>query len=254
MATDGYGDIDQAAREQDGLTVASAEGKQTEGTVAAQQGGGVTRRSFVAGIGGVAVLCAIGGIRLTGEEYLVRPPGGQDFDLLIGRCIRCGRCMEACPEQVVVMAGIEEGILSQRTPKLDFSSRYCTWCEGYGDGTPLCVASCATGALTLAADAAPETTILGKAEIDTESCVAYWDIGCKFCYDACPYEAIELSENERPSVIDDLCCGCGACEAVCVSLISASVSSTTGDRAIKVRALDAEGNLVGSFQNGGETA
>ena len=254
MGTDGHGDADQGVREQGGPTVAPAEGRRSDGAVVARQGGGVTRRSFVAGIGGVAALCAIGGVRLAGGEYLVRPPGGQDFDLLIGRCIRCGRCMEACPEHVVVMAGIEEGILSHRTPKLDFSSRYCTWCKGYGDDTPLCVASCATGALTLAADAVPETTILGKAEIDTGSCVAYRDIGCKFCYDACPYEAVELGENGYPAVIADLCCGCGACEAVCVSLTSASVSSTTGDRAIKVRALDAEGNLVGSFQNGGEAA
>lgn len=39
-------------------------------------------------------------------------------------------------------------------------------------------------------------------------CLAYRLIGCRFCYDACQFEAMELDENNRPYVIADACNGC----------------------------------------------
>ena len=51
------------------------------------------------------------------------------------------------------------------------------------------------------------------------------------CYDACPYEAMELDENNRPVVIEDKCNGCGACESVCVSLQNGSISEGATARA-----------------------
>ena len=90
-------------------------------------------------------------------------------------------------------------------------------------------------ALALPADATAETTIIGKAVLIREWCLA-WDKnnGCRFCYDACPYEAIELDENMRPVVIPDHCNGCGACQSVCVSQKEGSYTTGATSRAIIV--------------------
>lgn len=51
--------------------------------------------------------------------------------------------------------------------------------------------------------------MLGVAELNQDLCLAYRLIGCRFCYDACEFEAMELDENNRPYVIADACNGCG---------------------------------------------
>ena len=83
--------------------------------------------------------------------------------------------------------------------------------------------------------ATPENTIIGKAHITTGWCLAHRLIGCRFCYDACPYEAMGLDEQGRPFVIEEKCNGCGACECACVSFKNASISQGATARAIVVR-------------------
>ena len=94
------------------------------------------------------------------------------------------------------------------------------------------MSACPTEALKLPDDATAENTIIGKAVINTDWCLAYKLIGCRFCYDACPYEAMELDENNRPVVIED------KCESVCVSLQNGSISEGATARAIVVHPLD----------------
>lgn len=199
---------------------------------------GVSRRTWVIGVGGVVTLLALGGLRYVGHQPLCHPPGGQDEKHLVSACIRCQRCIEACPRKVLVPAHIEAGLLGMRAPTFDFNNSYCDFCQEENDGHPLCAEVCPSGALVLPEGATPQTTIMGKAAIDTSTCLAYRDTGCRYCYDACPYDAIELTSdgtNPKPIVKTDLCNGCGACESVCVSLKAASLASNATERAIKVR-------------------
>lgn len=195
---------------------------------------GMTRRTLCLGMGGAAVMLGLGGLTFVGSTPLVRPPGGQDDERLMSACIRCEKCFEICPHDVIRPAHIEDGILGMRTPTLDFSRSWCDWCEEANGGEPLCVKVCPTEALKLPVDATPETTILGKAVLNRNLCLAYKLTGCRFCYDACPYEAMGLDEANRPYVIEDPCNGCGACESVCVSLQNGSISQGTNRRAIVV--------------------
>jgi ferredoxin-type protein NapG len=194
----------------------------------------ISRRNACIGLGATAVLAALGGVRIASAEELVRPPGGQDENHLIASCVRCEKCYEVCPQAVIKPAHLENGFVSMRTPIMNFDDNWCDWCEEANNGEPLCVSCCPTGALSLPSDAEAETTILGKAVLNTDWCLAYRLIGCRFCYDACPYEAIELDSENRPVVIPDKCCGCGACEAVCVSLENGSITVGATSRAIVV--------------------
>ncbi|MDR3315881.1 MAG: 4Fe-4S dicluster domain-containing protein [Coriobacteriales bacterium] len=208
---------------------------------------GMTRRTVVLGAGGTLAMLGLGGLRFIGQTPLIRPPGGQDEDQLLSACIHCEKCYEICPRNVIAPAHIEDGILNMRTPTLDFDDDYCDWCKEVNDGDPLCVKVCPTQALQLPEGATAEKTILGIAEINTEWCLAYKLIGCRFCYDACPYEAMELDANNRPLVLNDVCNGCGACESVCVSLQNGSIAEGADERAIIVRPLDENGEMLARF-------
>ncbi|MCD8316479.1 MAG: 4Fe-4S dicluster domain-containing protein [Eggerthellaceae bacterium] len=202
----------------------------------------LTRRNLFIGLGSCVVLLGLGGLAFAGSAAQNRPPGGQDEDHLVSACIRCERCYEACPRDVIVPADIENGFLSMRTPTLSFENSYCDFCQEENGGNPRCVMVCPTQALNLASDATPSNTIIGKASIDTSTCLAYRDTGCRECYDHCPYEAISLTGDEarpRPVVETDKCNGCGACEASCVSMSSGSIMSYRTSRAITVTPITA---------------
>ena len=202
----------------------------------------ISRRSLCVGAGGAAVLLGVGALRFAGSAPMVRPPGGQDEALLTSKCVRCQRCYEACPRKVIVPAHIEDGIVGARTPTMDFSADYCDFCAEDNGGVPRCVRECPTGALSLPEGATAQSTVIGLAVINERECLAYRNTGCRFCYDACPYEAIELvGEGARPlpRVVNDRCNGCGACESVCVSLESGSIASGAREYAIVVKPLAA---------------
>ncbi len=199
--------------------------------------GGMTRRTLCLGVGGVAVMLGVGALKLTPNSSILRPPGGQDEAALVASCIRCEKCYEVCPRKVIKPAHLEDGVLSMRTPTLDFSSDWCDYCTEENGGTPLCVKSCPTQALQLEEGACAQSVILGKASITTDWCLAYQLTGCRFCYDACPYQAITLDSEKRPVVNQDLCNGCGACESACVSLENGSIAQGATSRAITVKPL-----------------
>lgn len=114
-----------------------------------REGAGMSRRTFALGVGGAGVLLAMGGLKLVPAEAQVRPPGGQDESRLVASCIRCERCVEACPRGALRPAHIEDGIVSVRTPTTNFNDGWCDFCADENDGVPLCVAACPTEALAL---------------------------------------------------------------------------------------------------------
>jgi heterodisulfide reductase subunit A len=68
--------------------------------------------------------------------------------------------------------------------------------------------------------AARACTILSKSEISAEGIVSQVDeelcYGCGICVLNCPYNAVELDEeNQKAKVVSALCKGCGVCGATC---------------------------------------
>jgi ferredoxin-type protein NapG len=198
----------------------------------------ITRRSLCVGVGSIAALMALGCTKFVNSDALVRPPGGQDENRLLERCIRCEKCIEVCPRGAIKLTHIEDGLLTMRMPQMNFYSDYCDFCVEENDGVPLCASTCPTAALVESEAINAEVNGLGHAGINTDWCLAYHDTGCHICYDSCPYGAIELDDQRRPYVVADRCNGCGACEAACVSLTAGSraIATDATTRAIVVAA------------------
>lgn len=195
---------------------------------------GISRRTFAFGAVGACALVGLGGVKYLPSRPVCRPPGGQNEDHLIAGCLHCEKCREVCPHTAIAPAHIEDGIINARTPKMNFKKGWCDFCENESDG-PKCVEVCPTKAL---APVAGEPIILGKAILNRDWCLAAKGMGCHECVDACNYDALALDYDNVPVVDVQACNGCGACEFVCISLSSGSITAGATDRAIVVTPLE----------------
>ena len=79
------------------------------------------RRGLLAGSAGAAGLLLLGAWGSTeGEPHLVRPPGSVPAENFLARCLRCDRCRSVCHTNVISSGKLSDGILSLRTPVMDF--------------------------------------------------------------------------------------------------------------------------------------
>jgi ferredoxin-type protein NapF len=130
-----------------------------------------------------------------------RPPWAAD--VFEDACTRCGACLEACPEGILVNGdgGFPEVDITQ-------GSGECTFCRA-------CVDACPEPAFD-----DPDTTRPWDWVARIEAgCLATNGIACQTCGDACDYDAIPFAPEESgppvPWLKADSCTGCGACVAAC---------------------------------------
>jgi ferredoxin-type protein NapG len=192
----------------------------------------------VALVGGTA---GFGLLRLTGAQggTYFRPPGAGLDDEFLARCIRCAKCVQACPYDSIKLASFTGGA-SAGTPFLEFRQVPCYMCENLP-----CIDACPTDALDH--DLTDVTRMcLGTAVItDREACLSLNGIRCEICYRACPMidKAITIEKHPQkitkrhtifePVVHKEVCTGCGICENTCPLDETAItvVASQRGDKA-----------------------
>ena len=150
---------------------------------------------------------------------LLRPPGAGEPARFAARCVRCGRCLEACPYQAIHAAPLNAG-REASTPFLNARAQACRLCRDFP-----CAAGCPTGALEMPAER--KAAAMGVAVINEDTCLSFQGMRCEVCYRACPLidEAIRIDYRPRegdaihavfaPQVIDEDCAGCGLCEQRC---------------------------------------
>ncbi|WP_449137767.1 4Fe-4S dicluster domain-containing protein [Slackia sp.] len=164
---------------------------------------------------GGAASCFVGD-----AEGLLRPPGAKDEDDFRARCIKCGRCLEACPYQAIRMVkgplGSEAG-----TPMIDARAQACRLCADFP-----CIAACPTEALHPVGERSEVR--MGCAVIKRDLCIAVQGMRCEVCYRACPFidSAITIDASVRegdaihavfePLIDLEKCVGCGLCVQRCV--------------------------------------
>jgi len=180
----------------------------------------LSRRQFLRLLLPAGVMIGLGGsvYVLSRDRTFLRPPGALSEYHFLSLCIKCRKCEEICPQNIIEAVTITEDVAGPGTPTLNFREGACDFCMK-------CVEVCPTGALEMVD---VEEIKLGLAEVVPESCIA-WDWGgCTLCEDACPYEAIRLDERERPVVDAEKCTGCGFCEFECPGAALRSFRSTSG--------------------------
>lgn len=158
------------------------------------------------------------------DPYLVRPPGALPEDEFLDRCIRCGECMKVCIGNGLQPTWLAAGIEGIFSPRLQARTGYCEY------NCTLCGQVCPTGALAVLSLARKHTIKIGSVFFDKNRCLPYAKgIPCIVCEEHCPTsdKAIQFRETRvvnskgktvlvrQPYVIDELCVGCGICEAKC---------------------------------------
>ena len=179
----------------------------------------------------LALGIAVTGVALAGVEpvrkdppaRMIRPPGATltDFEAL---CIRCGECVSACPTQGLQLGLVEGGWQNVMTPGLAPRLGYCSY------SCNVCGEVCLTGAIPRLTLEEKQQTPIGLARVDKDRCLPWaYETPCIVCEEACPIpdKAIRLDEIEtvnaqgervalqRPTVVKELCIGCGVCEFQC---------------------------------------
>jgi ferredoxin-type protein NapF len=131
----------------------------------------------------------------------IRPPWALPEPTFSDRCTRCGDCLRACPQRILV-AG-DGGF-----PTVDFARGECTFCGA-------CATACQPSALVRhdGQPAWPYRALLGAA------CLALHGSECRVCGDFCDARAIRFAPriggSPLPAIDKDSCTGCGACVAPC---------------------------------------
>ncbi|MCI9495562.1 MAG: 4Fe-4S dicluster domain-containing protein [Adlercreutzia mucosicola] len=175
---------------------------------------------IVAAAGAAAVFAA--GVALAAAPPplpLLRPPGMASPADFAARCVRCGRCLEACPYQAIHAAPLNAGRAAS-TPFVNARAQACRLCRDFP-----CAAVCPTGALAVPEERADAA--MGTAVVNEETCLSFQGMRCEVCYRACPLidEAIRIDYRPRegdaihavfaPQVNAEVCPGCGLCEQRC---------------------------------------
>ncbi len=179
-----------------------------------------------------ALATATAGVLLLGTDLhlrqdnplRIRPPGVLDENSFLSTCIRCSQCMKICPTTALQPALTEAGLAGLWTPLVVPRVGYCDY------GCTACGQVCPSGAIPLLALAEKRITVIGKASIDKNRCLP-WASGvpCIVCEEMCPtpQKSIRLEQAEvtdanglvtsvqRPSVLREVCIGCGICEHQC---------------------------------------
>jgi len=188
----------------------------------------MNRREFFKQIAAVGAVAA-GGLytagvgppaKGTGVSPL-RPPGALPEKDFASTCIRCMRCVDACPNQALVPMPLAGSNGLAGTPTMEPRKASCMLCMSEEGDYLKCTEVCPSGALELIkkdADEIREKVHIGVAELDLDLCYSYNNWSCGACFRACPLagEAMTLGRWERPIIHPDACVGCGCCERSCI--------------------------------------
>lgn len=178
---------------------------------------GFSRRAFLFGRGRKATVAsaasppparAIGG----GAIPVLRPPGARPESEFLSACTRCDACIKACPHDAILRAPARlRGAAG--TPMIDPVHSPCRMCADLP-----CVTVCAPGALVRPTVGLPR---MGTARIQIFDCLAHRGTTCSTCSERCPVPGAIRVEQGRPTVVADLCTGCGICQYVCPAPVNA---------------------------------
>lgn len=147
----------------------------------------------------------------------VTPFGSKSVEKFYKHCTACQLCVTVCPNNVLRPSSRLEHLMQ---PEMSFEKGYCR---------PECVKCsevCPAGAILKITPEEKTEWKVGTAGVDYDLCVVNRDgVSCGNCAHHCPVGAIRMvrknPDDEKspriPSVNEEKCIGCGACENLCPS-------------------------------------
>ncbi len=158
------------------------------------------------------------------DPRLIRPPGVEDEDDFLSKCIHCSECMQVCATTGLQPALLEAGLEGLWTPYLVPRLGPCDY------SCTACGQACPSGAIPVLDLETKREQVMGLAVLDQNRCLPWaYATDCIVCEEMCPVpdKAIRLEEVtaidewggeiylQQPYVVRDLCIGCGICEYNC---------------------------------------
>ena len=147
----------------------------------------------------------------------ITPFGSESVEKFYKHCTACQLCVTVCPNNVLRPSSRLEHLMQ---PEMSFEKGYCR---------PECVKCsevCPAGAILKITPEEKTEWKVGTAGVNYDLCVVNRDgVSCGNCARHCPVGAIRMvrknPDDEKspriPSVNEEKCIGCGACENLCPS-------------------------------------
>ena len=140
----------------------------------------------------------------------LKPAGAQSLNIFSKHCTGCQLCVNHCPQHV----------LKPSADLTSFMQVEMSYEDGYCDiDCNKCSQVCPTGAISPITLEEKNATQIGHAVAYPDYCINNASTGsCGKCEEVCPAGAITLIEKDGkmvPSIDEEFCIGCGACEFNC---------------------------------------
>jgi polyferredoxin len=143
------------------------------------------------------------------------PAGSESLKNFTDHCTACQLCVSVCPNQVLRPSTSLDTLMM---PEMGFERGYCR------PECTLCSEICPAGAIKPVSRVEKSSIQVGIAVINLDNCIVNTDgVHCGNCSKHCPANAIRMVRKEPdsdnwlriPTVNENRCIGCGACENVC---------------------------------------
>ncbi len=145
----------------------------------------------------------------------LKPAGAESLKHFTQHCTACQLCVENCPNHVLRPSTSLETFMQ---PEMSFERGFCRpECTN-------CSNICPTNAIKPITKEEKSSIQIGHAVVYLENCVVNTDgVSCGNCAKHCPVGAIKMVRKDSkdknslriPTVIEERCIGCGACEFLC---------------------------------------
>ena len=145
----------------------------------------------------------------------VVPAGSESLKNFTDHCTACQLCVSVCPNQVLRPSTSLDTLMM---PEMGFERGYCR------PECTLCSEICPAGAIKPVSRVEKSSIQAGIAVINLDNCIVNTDgVHCGNCSKHCPANAIRMVRKDPdsdnwlriPTVNENRCIGCGACENVC---------------------------------------
>ena len=143
------------------------------------------------------------------------PAGALSLKNFSDRCTACQLCVSVCPNNVLRPS---TSLMNMMQPEMGYEKGYCR------PECTKCSEVCPAGAIRPISVEEKSSIQIGHAVVNLDLCVVNTDdVDCGNCARHCPADAITMVKKNPedmlsiriPSVNEQMCIGCGACENLC---------------------------------------